>query len=391
MRNLNLPLACVMGDMDLVRPLGLAGIPCAAVAPAGAPPRYSRFSQAVVDCANTWENPGALVDTLVRFASAQPLPPVLMYEEDGYVLLISRHRDRLSPSMRFVVPEATLVEDLVDKSRFQALAARLALPVPAARRIDPDSGSCPRDLDMRFPVIVKPLTRRPVQWAPIGGEGKARRVNSAAELRSLWPRLAAARIPLLVQELVPGDETAIESYHVYVDRGGTIVADFTGKKIRTYPQTFGDSTALTTTHAGDVLEIGRDIVRRLDLRGVAKFDFKRAPDGTLYLFEINPRFTLWNHLGAIAGLNIPELVYCDLAGLPRPPVGRARAGVRWCRPWTDVRAARQAGVSLLKWLPWAIACDVKSTIAWDDPFPFFGAALSRGLARFANGAGHGKH
>ena len=44
MRNLNLPLACVMGDMDLVRPLGLAGIPCAAVAPAGAPPRYSRFS-----------------------------------------------------------------------------------------------------------------------------------------------------------------------------------------------------------------------------------------------------------------------------------------------------------------------------------------------------------
>jgi D-aspartate ligase len=391
MRNIDRPLACVMGDMDLVRPLGLAGIRCAAVAPAGAPPRYSRFSQAIVDCSGAWEKPAALVDALIRFASAQPVPPALFYEEDGYLLLISRHRDRLAQALRFIVPEPTLVEDLVDKARFQALASRLALPVPAACRIDPREEPLPPTLDLRFPVIVKPLTRRPSQWAPIGGDGKATRVNSATELRNLWPRLAAARIPLLVQELVPGGETEVESYHVYVDRGGAIVADFTGKKIRTYPQVFGDSTALTTTHAGDVRELGREIVRRLDLRGVAKFDFKRAPDGRLYLFEINPRFTLWNHLGAIAGLNIPELVYCDLAGLPRPRVGEARAGVRWCRPWQDVRAAREAGMSVLAWLSWALACDVKSTIAWDDPFPFFGAVLSRGLARLAHSAGSGKH
>ena len=36
MRKVNLPVACVMGDMDLVRPLGPAGIPCVAVAAAGA-------------------------------------------------------------------------------------------------------------------------------------------------------------------------------------------------------------------------------------------------------------------------------------------------------------------------------------------------------------------
>ena len=100
---------------------------------------------------------------------------------------------------------------------------------------------------------------------------------------------------------------------------------------------------------------------------------------------------MWNHLAAIAGMNIPELVYCDLVGLPRPAVGQARAGVRWCRPWADVRAAPVAGISTLKWLRWALACEVKSTIAWDDPFPFVGAVLSRGLARFAHSAGAGKH
>src|SRR5205807_1928947 len=36
-------LACVMGDLDLVRPLGLAGIACAAVTRPGNPSIYSRF------------------------------------------------------------------------------------------------------------------------------------------------------------------------------------------------------------------------------------------------------------------------------------------------------------------------------------------------------------
>ena len=40
------PLACVMGDMDLLRPLGLARIPCVVVARPGAAPRFSRFARA---------------------------------------------------------------------------------------------------------------------------------------------------------------------------------------------------------------------------------------------------------------------------------------------------------------------------------------------------------
>jgi hypothetical protein len=62
-------------------------------------------------------------------------------------------------------------------------------------------------------------------------------------------------------------------------------------------------------------------------------------------------------------------------------VGEVRAGVRWCRLWQDVRAAREAGIPLLEWLPWAMSCEVKSAMALDDPFPLVGAALARGLAR----------
>jgi predicted ATP-grasp superfamily ATP-dependent carboligase len=333
----------------------------------------------VLDWADAWERPEEMLELLERFAAAQAALPVLFYEDDRELLLISRYRERLSRHFRFVAPDPVLVEDLVDKGRFQALARRLDLPVPPARVLDPSMDPVP--LDLEFPVALKPIVRRADRWTPIGGTAKALRLDTPVALASYWPRLATAGIPVLLQQLIPGPESCIESYHVYVDDHGETVGEFTGRKIRTWPPAYGDSTALVITDSPEVTTLGRDLVRRLGLRGVAKFDFKRAPDGRLYLLEVNPRFTQWHHLGARAGVNIPALVYADLAGLPRGRVQKARAGVRWCKPWGDVSAARAAGISFLRWLPWALRCEAKRVMAWDDPMPFVRGVLWRVTSR----------
>ena len=146
---------------------------------------------------------------------------------------------------------------------------------------------------------------------------------ASTTLAALVPRLAAGDVAVALQELVPGPETAIESYHVYVGAQGETVGEFTGRKIRTVPAAYGHSTALQITEAADVAALGRELVRRLGLRGVAKLDFKRAPSGELFLLEINARFNLWHHPGAVAGVNLPALVYGDLVGLPRGAPPRA--------------------------------------------------------------------
>src|SRR5439155_18200364 len=161
---------------------------------------------------------------------------------------------------RFVIPEARLVEDLVDKARFQELAARLGLPVPPARALFPAQGPPPVQLDLEPPLILKPLTRRPDRWEPVVGNGKAIRLESAEALHDLWPRLAKAGMTVMAQALIPGPETRMESYHVYVDQAGKVAAEFTGRKIRTRPATFGDSTALEITDAPDVAQLGRVVV-----------------------------------------------------------------------------------------------------------------------------------
>jgi D-aspartate ligase len=373
------PLACVMGDIDLVRALGLAGIRCAVLARPGSPALYSRFNRRDLSLENVSDRVEDRVESLMRFGAAQPEPPVLFYQDDSQLLLVSRHRERLGQAFRFVIADSTLVEDVVDKVEFQELARRLHLPVPAALRVHP-AGSSPAAIDLHFPVIIKPLFPRD-RWATIAGWHKALPIGTPEQLRELWPRLAAADLNLLVQEQIPGSEARIESYHVYVDREETIVGEFTGRKIRTYPESCGHSTALEITDAGDVAALGRAIVQKLKLRGVAKLDFKRGPDGRLHLLEINPRFNLWHHLGAAAGVNLPALVYADATGLPRPNVARARTGVQWCYFPKDLPAARAGGMPISTWLLWVLRCEAKPLLTWDDPMPLLRGAWHRWFSR----------
>jgi predicted ATP-grasp superfamily ATP-dependent carboligase len=290
-------------------------------------------------------------------------------------------REQLAEAFRFVIADAALIEDVIDKARFSALAERLGLPVPAARQFHPVAVE-PGDLGLRFPVIIKPLTRLE-RWSNTFGLRKALDARDAESLRALWPRLLDVGTDLLIQELIPGTEAQIESYHCYVDQRGSIAGEFTGRKIRTFPLNYGHSTALEITDTADVQKLGRSIVERLGLSGVAKLDFKRNQAGKLHLLEVNPRFTLWHHLAATAGLNIPALVYADLTGIPRPRSARAKPGVRWCRAWKDLPAARASGIPLTQWLSWTLRCEAKSALSWNDPMPVLRSTLHRLLAQRA--------
>ena len=369
-----MPAAFVLGDIDLVRALGLAGIRCVVVAEPGSFARHSRFAAAAVDAIDPRRHPHELLERLLRLGAGEAESPVLYYDGDFELLFISRFREQLRERFRFVIAAPDLVEDLVDKVRFRRFAITHDLPVPPTVVLA--ATGRPPELELSFPVVVKAAMRDSHLWDSLA-PSKVVQARTQDELWALWPRFAALGGQLVVQELVPGPETSVESYHVYLDEEGQVRGEFTGKKIRTYPPAHGYSTALVTTDAPDVAELGRELSTRIGLRGVAKFDFKRGPDGKLHLLEINPRFNLWHHLGAKAGVNLPLLVHSDLSGA-RPPlvVGSARVGIRWCGP-RDLQAARAAGVAVIRWLPWALRVEAKSVGGIDDPMPLLAVGAPR--------------
>src|SRR4051812_41631323 len=75
--------ACVLGDIDLVRALGLGGIRSDVVAPPGSLARFSRHTRPALAWYDPWERADEGVGALVGQGGAQPAPPVLFYEEDS--------------------------------------------------------------------------------------------------------------------------------------------------------------------------------------------------------------------------------------------------------------------------------------------------------------------
>lgn len=376
------PTALVLGGggIEVVRALGFAGIPCCVVAPRNDAARFSRHVTQVFNwdwTAPLEEHDERLADRLVRYGQSGLAPPVLFYCWDESMIFVSRYREQLRQAFRFVVPHASLVESLADKELFRSLAEKHALPVPPTRVLVPgEDGSPPDTSPLNWPIVVKP-TRRDRRWNAVesAGAAKAIRIDTSEELHRLWPDLAVAG-PIIGQQYIGGPESRVESYHVYVSESGEIVGEFTGRKIRTLPLANGYTTALVITNEADVIELGRSLVRRLDLRGVAKFDFKRTQDGKLYLFEINARFNLWHHPGARAGVNIPALVYADLTG-DRSQTARIQPirPVEWFHP-KDFLAARRSGMPVFAWANWAVRCEAKAFWAWNDVGPSFGMAAS---------------
>jgi predicted ATP-grasp superfamily ATP-dependent carboligase len=320
---------------------------------------------------------GALAD-LMAIGKSYAQRPVLYYGTDDMLLLISRNREALSEYFRFRMPGRELIEDLVDKARFQALAQERGLPVPPAL-------SCTRETpaawvleQVGLPVALKPSTH--IGWLRSGAstDGKPRKAliaRDAAELEVLHERVKSYAPIFLAQRFIAGGEDRIYSYHAYLSESSQPLGEFCGKKIRTYPMEAGVSTYLELVKYPELLRLGREVSRALGLIGPVKLDFKKDPiDDRLYLFEVNPRFTLWCYLGAACGVNLPKIAYSDLVGENCELPSDYRTGVRWLSFGNDLRTflreyGPRGGLSLTDWLLSYRGQKIYDVFSWRDPVP----------------------
>jgi predicted ATP-grasp superfamily ATP-dependent carboligase len=381
----------LLGGLNVVRALGLAGIPVViASQQRRLPSMASRYCRGVIELPpieQTATSREAVVEKLVQAARRLGGGVPLFYDNDDRLALVQDFRAALAPHFALLLNEPALADALLEKSRFQALAERRGLPVP--RRIEwPDLAA------ERRPVLVKPRTRTAwdhssVRLQLFGGAGKARVFADGAQARS-HPLVAPLAERLQFQEYVPGGDDAIWSFHGFAAPGGEVLAWFVGRKIRTFPALTGDSSYLRLAHDASLVALGREIAARLGLAGIFKMDFKRRPDGRYCLLEINTRFNLWHYLGAVNGVNLPAVAYQYLVHGKRPGQSTARLRYRWLSMREDWRAQRAAQISLPRWLlSLAYVPKVYDVFAWSDPLPFvrhwtgrIRSALSRRMPRW---------
>lgn len=325
-------------------------------------------------------NPELTLATLEEIGRAADAPPVLFYNGEPTLGLVSRHRERLAGLFRFLLPPADLVEGCNDKLKFLALADRAGLAVP--RQLGSDAaGESDVRRELAFPVILKPATTSGWYDAPAllrhmnGRPAKMLFVPEADALPEAMELMRAHSGRFVIQEYIPGSERRVHSFHAYVNRDGRPLAWYVGRKVRTWPARGGVSTCLELVRHEALARRGLEIVRKLGVVGPVKIDFKQHADtGEFYVLELNLRFNLWHYLGARCGINIPLIAHRDLAGLPVEPAADYRTDVRWWSIGNDLRAFlrdyRPAGTSVGQFLRSLRRPRIYDIFAWSDPWPF---------------------
>jgi D-aspartate ligase len=373
--------AVIWGDMNLLR--ASVGVQAPKVVLSTDPKDItfrSRYCWQKKVIANPLLEPAAAVRGLIELGETFLEKPVLFYDNDLMLLLISRNREQLSKYYRFLMPEPKMVESLVDKVRFTRLAETAQLPV--ARTITSLQAKTAEEAlkQLRLPCVLKPNLR--IGWfesQAIQDQKKPQKVlraNDPDEFFRLYNKIKQFCDDFVMQEYIPGGDNCIYSFHAYYNKHSEPLAFFVGRKIRTYPKDIGMSTCLELAKEPEVVRLGLDILKKLNFVGPVKLDFKKdATTNQFHLMEINARFTLWSYLGAVCGINLLKVAYADFVGEQCQLQNNYRTGVKWLSFGNDLRSFirdyhKSGDLSWARWLLSYKGKKIYDVFSWSDPYPF---------------------
>ena len=387
----------LLGGVNLVRTLGLAGIPVVVASSDASEPAFaSRYCRATA-VLPPLEHPRAVnrliaIGERLRECAGRRVP--LMCGSDDGLKLIYAHRARLSRHFLLLLNDVEVADSLLDKARFQALAARCGLPVP--REFHWDATGELALADAAREILVKPKTK--VDWhdSQLQGRlftgGAKARIFANGEQAMADPAVALFRDELQFQEYIPGNDRELWSFHGFAEEKGAVLASFVGRKLRTDPPLTGESAFIELVEEAALEALGREVAAKLPLRGPFKMDFKRDPrDGRWLLLEVNARYNLWHYLGAWNGVNLMRVAYNYLVYQRRPEPMRARTTFRWISLEADFRAYRvlrsRGELSTARWLASIVLSrNVCNVFALRDPGPWLRFWAQRMLRRANRGS-----
>jgi predicted ATP-grasp superfamily ATP-dependent carboligase len=375
-------LDCITG-LQTARILAARGVPVIGIA---RDPDHFACRTRVCAQAYRAETAGpALIEALERLAPSLAAPAVLYPCTDDAVLALSRERERVQASYRLVLPDAHVVESLVDKVRFLELAERIGLPIPRSFVIRDRAAAEAAAAGLAYPAVVKPPYKSPA-WQQATRE-KAFKVRDGAELLAIHERYAPLAPVLIAQEWIDGAESELYSCNCYYGREGRPLAAFVARKLRQWPPETGTSSLGEEVRNDDVLRATLQLFDAVGYRGLGYVEMKRdARSGRQLVIEPNVgRPTGRSAIAEAGGVELLYTMYCDATGQPLPEARVQRyVGARWIYWRHDLQAAfaawRRGELGLRDWARSWRGRKAEAVFSWSDPGPF-AADLSRAASR----------
>lgn len=360
------------GGVGAIRSLGRLGVPMYAITEDRyTPAAASRYlTRAFVWPTTGTEEPGRLVEGLIRIARRIGRPAVLVPTDEEAAVLIAEHQHELAGRFLFPRVEPGLPRRLASKQGLHELCVEHGIASPSA--------AFPQSYDdivafaekARFPVVAKNREAFVRRSRPA--------VNGTTRIATREGLLALARDwgeqpGVILQEYLPREAAEDWIVHAYFDQDSTPLAMFTGVKVRSWPPHAGMTANAYVVDNPELADLAARFIKQIGFTGIIDLDLRfDRRDGQYKLLDFNPRmgaqFRLFENE---SGVDVVRAMHLDLTGRPVPE-GEQRAGHRYIVENIDLPALlayRRSGYTT----PHAPARASGTELAWfagDDPLPF---------------------
>jgi D-aspartate ligase len=315
---------------------------------------------------------------------------VLLPCSDTWAMAVSRLKPELATRFPSSVAPPGTLRQLVDKAIFSETLARFGLPHPRTVVLR-DAGALEEIPANRLQdYFLKP--NQSVAFAALYG-AKALRFRDRADALRLLQDASAKGLTMMLQEFIPGPPTRHVFVEGFMDRRGRICGLLARRRMRMFPEEFGNSTCCVTIPLVEVSGAVETITRLLagiGYRGVFSAEFKLDErDGLFKILEVNARSWWYVDFAARCGVDVCRMAYWDALGSEIEPVTTYQVGRRCIYPHLDLQSRlgengkrALSGWSLLR--SWLGA--YQPTFSWEDPVPgivdFFSLIREQGWRRF---------
>lgn len=320
---------CHFNGLSIIQELGRKGVDVRAfdsVRSVGTTSKYASYER----CPNPGYDESEFIKFLLQYGAAQNRRGVIFPTNDHWAVAISKHRDTLSSYYEVVAPPFSAMQTIIQKNDFYCWAEKNGFPVPQTWKLK--FGKILRD--DAFPLVGKPEFRRTASNDATSTDlysyldrNRFVVLNNADELSVFAEKHKLYADHFVLQRYVQGLSDAMFTVGVYVDKSSTVRAVFSGRKVRGFPPDHGDCIVGQVEGVPEhLIDITKDICKRLGFTGIAEFEFKRdSISGQYFLIEVNPRSWSWIGITPYCGVSLPWLAYQDLIGKEIPNVTKSAA------------------------------------------------------------------
>ncbi len=297
---------------------------------------------------------------------------MLFSTTDLFSLHLSSLKEELEGNYHVLLPNAEVVQKLVNKKKFYQSLSSYRIPYPVT--YFPNSIDDVKEISkkIKFPIFIRPAISQIFVKA---FHKKGFLANSAKELINYYRLSSKFEIDTIFQEVVSGPAKNLYGIAGYFDRKSLPKVFFVYQRLRGWPLMFGTNSLIVSIPTSDVQpikETAKNYLHQLRYHGLMEAEFKRDPqDGIFKLLEINARSWWQNSFPTKCGINIVFISYLDAIGKEIEYTEDYEAGIKWMHFLNDLRSSiKTKNITMKDWISSLRNIKDWAYFSADDPIPW---------------------